>query len=192
MIEISGQIGVDLTYDDFRSIMSEQSGDIELMINSPGGVVSDGIGIYNTLMEYEGNIVAYVNGISASIASLIMMAADEVVIYDNSQVMIHKPWTVAAGNSDDFRNLVSVLELLDDDLARIYSERTGKSHDEVMEAMKAETYYNAQSAVDFGLADSVKVVSRKARKEKAQSSETVSGGVTWASVLARASIIASK
>ena len=192
MIEISGQIGVDLTYDDFRAMMKDRTGDIELMINSGGGIVHEGVGIYNTLVDYPGRITGYVNGIAASIASVIAMACDELIIYDNSQMMIHKPWTVAIGNSDDFRNLIDVLDILDEDIAKIYSEKSGQTEDAVMAAMKSETYYNAQSAVDFGLADSIKVVSRKRRQAKAELPEAVSGGMSWASVLARASIIRSK
>lgn len=191
MIEISGQIGVDLTYDDFRKEMQGQSGDIELMINSTGGSVHEGIGIYNTIAEYSGKVTAYVNGIAASIASVIAMAADEVVVYQNSQMMIHKAWTVAIGNSDDFRSLVAVLDILDSDIARIYSEKTGKSEAAIIEAMSGETYYTAEQAVDFGLADSVKIIAKRKQRENAQMPETFSG-LSVASVLARASVIRSK
>ena len=191
MIEISGQVGTDLTYDDFRKEMQGQSGDIELMINSPGGSVHEGIGIYNTIAEYSGKVTAYVNGIAASIASVIAMAADEVVVYQNSQMMIHKAWTVAIGNSDDFRSLVGVLDILDSDIARIYSEKTGKSEAAIIEAMSGETYYTAEQAVDFGLADSVKIVAKRKQRENAQMPETFSG-LSVASVLARASVIRAK
>ena len=191
MIEISGQIGTDLTYDDFRKEMQGQSGDIELMINSPGGSVHEGIGIYNTIAEYSGKVTAYVNGIAASIASVIAMAADEVVVYQNSQMMIHKAWTVAIGNSDDFRSLVGVLDILDSDIARIYSEKTGKPESAIIEAMSGETYYTAEQAVDFGLADSVKIVAKRKQRENAQMPETFSG-LSVASVLARASVIRAK
>lgn len=191
MIEISGQIGTDLTYDDFRKEMQGQSGDIELMINSPGGSVHEGIGIYNTIAEYSGKVTAYVNGIAASIASVIAMAADEVVVYQNSQMMIHKAWTVAIGNSDDFRSLVGVLDILDSDIARIYSEKTGKSEAAIIEAMSGETYYTAEQAVDFGLADSVKIVAKRKQRENAQMPETFSG-LSVAGVLARASVIRAK
>ena len=191
MIEISGQVGTDLTYDDFRKEMQGQSGDIELMINSPGGSVHEGIGIYNTIAEYSGKVTAYVNGIAASIASVIAMAADEVVVYQNSQMMIHKAWTVAIGNSDDFRSLVGVLDILDSDIARIYSEKTGKSEAAIIEAMSGETYYTAEQAVDFGLADSVKIVAKRKQRESAQMPETFSG-LSVANVLARASVIRAK
>ena len=191
MIEISGQVGTDLTYDDFRKEMQGQSGDIELMINSPGGSVHEGIGIYNTIAEYSGKVTAYVNGIAASIASVIAMAADEVVVYQNSQMMIHKAWTVAIGNSDDFRSLVGVLDILDSDIARIYSEKTGKSEAAIIEAMSGETYYTAEQAVEFGLADSVKIVAKRKQRENAQMPETFSG-LSVASVLARASVIRAK
>lgn len=188
MIEISGQIGYDLTYDGFRSILAEQSGDIELMINSEGGVVNEGIGIYNSIMEYDGQVTAYISGLAASIASIIAMAADKVVIYSNSQFMIHKPWTIAAGNSDDFRRLSSVLDLLDNDLARIYSARTGKPESEILDMMTAETYFDAQSTVDEGFADELKVVAKRGDKKKPKAQATVAS-VSWASCLARASVI---
>ena len=106
-------------------------------------------------------------------------------------MMIHKAWTVAIGNSDDFRSLVGVLEILDSDIARIYSEKTGKSEAAIIEAMSGETYYTAEQAVDFGLADSVKIVAKRKQRENAQMPETFSG-LSVASVLARASVIRAK
>ena len=117
--EVTGTIGDDngLTYEAFSEWLGDQEGDLHLMINSPGGYVSEGLAIYNKLADYPGRVKVTVNGIAASIASVILMAADDIDIYENSQVMIHNAWTAAVGDKNDFKRLVQTLEVLDSDLA---------------------------------------------------------------------------
>lgn len=154
----------------FHDALQEHNGaDVTLMLDSPGGVVSDGLSIYNALMQYSGKVTVHVDTMAASIASVIACAADHVVINSNAQFMIHKAWTVAMGNSTDFRGLIEQLDQLDGMIADVYVERTGASRDELMDMMEKETYLSAQDAVAIGFADEINEIKkeRKAGKAKA-------------------------
>ena len=154
----------------FHDALNEHNGaDVTLMLDSPGGVVSDGLSIYNALMQYSGKVTVHIDTMAASIASVIACAADHVVINSNAQFMIHKAWTVAMGNSTDFRGLIEQLDSLDGMIADVYVERTGASREELMDMMEKETYLSAEDAVAIGFADEVNYIKkeRKERKTKA-------------------------
>lgn len=154
----------------FHDALNEHNGaDVTLMLDSPGGVVSDGLSIYNALMQYSGKVTVHIDTMAASIASVIACAADHVIINSNAQFMIHKAWTVAMGNSTDFRGLIEQLDSLDGMIADVYVERTGASRDELMDMMEKETYLSAEDAVAIGFADEVNYIKkeRKERKTKA-------------------------
>lgn len=151
----------------FHDALQEHNGaDVTLMLDSPGGVVSDGLSIYNALMQYSGKVTIHVDTMAASIASVIACAADHVVINSNAQFMIHKAWTVAMGNSTDFRGLIEQLDQLDGMIADVYVERTGASRDELMDMMEKETYLSAQDAVAIGFADEVNEIKKERNAEK--------------------------
>ena len=193
MIEINGAIGDTgddgLTYEAFAEVLSQNSGDIEIMLNSGGGVVNDGIRIYNALMEHDGEVTIYVNGIAASIASVIAMAADKLVMYNNAQLMIHKAWTVAMGNSDDFRQIGEVLDQLDGNIADVYAERTGLQRNQILAMMGDETYMSAEKAVELGFADEIKVMKKDRHSAKNETEPGAFPGMSWTAALAKASVV---
>ena len=169
VIEMRGVIGEfedAIPANTFLDALQEHSGaDLVINLDSPGGSVSDGMAIYNAMMSYSGKITVKIDTIAASIASVIACAADHVIINSNAQFMIHRAWTVAMGNSTDFRGLIEQLDVLDGMIADVYVERTGADKDTLMEMMEAETFLSAEQALEMGFADEVAYV-KKERKEK--------------------------
>lgn len=137
----------------FRDELAQHPGDVTVRINSPGGDVSAGVAIYNYLNDHDGTVTVKVDGIAASIASLISMAGDKIIMLPGSMMMVHNPWTIAAGNSDDMAQVVEMLEKTGESMVPIYAARTGLSEERVKELLKAETWMTAQDAVDLGFAD---------------------------------------
>ncbi len=128
---------------------------VELLINSPGGDVFDGVAMVNVLRAHSARIRAVVQGIAASAASFIACAADECVMAPNSTLMIHDAWGMCVGSADDMLAYATVLEQVCGNMAEIYVAKSGMSTDEVRAVMKAETWYTAEQAVAAGLADTI-------------------------------------
>lgn len=156
---LEGVIASESWYEDdvspkaFRDELKNHSGDLTVRINSPGGDVSAGVSIYNMLNEHEGNVTIKVDGIAASIASLISMAGDKIIMLPGSMMMVHLPWVFAAGNADDLEGAVEMLKKTGQSMVPIYAARTGLSEERVNELLKAETWMTAQDAVELGFAD---------------------------------------
>ncbi len=129
--------------------------EINVRINSYGGSVFDGLAIYNTLRNNPARIVVAIDGIAASIASIIAMAGDEISIAENGFIMIHDPWMVAAGTADDLREQADVMDKIRDSLLDTYMSKTKSDRDEISNMMKDETWLNAQEALDHGFVDSL-------------------------------------
>lgn len=127
--------------------------EIEVRLNSPGGSVWDGTAIMNALRHHRARVEVYVDGIAASIASVIAMAGDEVIMSLGSQMMIHRGSTITWGNASDLRKDAAVLDKIDANIAGIYAARAGGDPADWLALMVAETWYNADEAVDAGLAD---------------------------------------
>lgn len=128
---------------------------MEIRINSAGGSVFDGMAIYNTLRGREANVRVHVDGLAASIASVIAMAGKEIVMERGSMMMIHNPWNVTIGDADDHRNSAELLDKVRDSLVTAYERRTGLSRAELTTLMDQETWMSAEEAVAFGFADRV-------------------------------------
>lgn len=128
---------------------------IHLRVNSPGGSVFAARAMEQALRDHKAKIVAHVDGVAASAASFLVMAADEIVMAPGALMMIHKAWTVAMGNADDLVNTADLLEKIDGTLAATYAERTGQDAEKISDMMAAETWLTAQEAVDAGFADSI-------------------------------------
>jgi ATP-dependent Clp endopeptidase proteolytic subunit ClpP len=129
--------------------------EIRLHINSPGGIASEGVAILNLLRQHPARVVAVVDGLAASAASLIACGADETVMARNSELMIHAAWGVVVGNADDMREVADRLDHLTRNLAQVYADKAGGNVEEWLAAMKAESWYMAEEAVAAGLADRV-------------------------------------
>ncbi len=137
------------------ALQSVGPGPLVVEINSPGGNVWDGLAIYNMLRGRNAQVTTRVVGIAASIASIIALAGDTVEIADAALFMIHDPSGMVAGTADDMRKMAAALDQHAEVLAGIYSKRTGKPVAQIRAAMTSETWFTAQEAVAFGLADSM-------------------------------------
>jgi ATP-dependent Clp protease protease subunit len=137
---------------DFNAITAPT---IHLRINSPGGDVFDARSIATAISQHASTVVAHVDGLAASAASYIAIAADQVEMAPGSFLMIHKAWTFAFGNSDDLLSTAALLEKVDGSLAADYAKKTGKSAAQIDEWMSAETWFTAEEAVAEGFADKV-------------------------------------
>ena len=128
---------------------------IDLHINSPGGLVFDGITIYNLLKQHPANITTYIDGLAASIASVIALAGDSVIMAENALFMIHKASGLVMGNSDDMRAFAEKLDKVNTSIATTYISKTGKDEPEINDLMAAETWMTAAEALDFGFVDEI-------------------------------------
>ena len=137
-----------------RQIRS-MSGPITLRINSPGGDVFAARAIQAAMEAHPDQITAYVDGYAASAASLIAVAADRCLMASSAFMMIHKAWTIAAGNADEMMASAALLEKIDASLAETYQAKGGQTPDHWSDLMRAETWFTAQEALDQGLADEV-------------------------------------
>lgn len=128
---------------------------ISLRINSPGGEVFDGFAIYNALVNHPSTVHVTVDGLAASVASVIAQAGDIRRVAKNATLMIHEPYGEAIGNSETMRKMADELSKLGDTIAEIYADRAGGAISDWRSRMLEETWYRAQEAVDAGLADEV-------------------------------------
>lgn len=128
---------------------------INLHIHSPGGSVFEGHAIFTALKSHPGGVTTWVDGIAASMASVIAMAGAPVKMASNAFLMIHNPWSQTAGGSDEMRKQADVLDKLKESLVKIYADKSGMTPEEIGAAMDAETWFSAEEAVAFGLADEV-------------------------------------
>lgn len=128
---------------------------ITVRINSPGGSVFDGIAILNALRDHKAKITVVVDSLAASIASVIAMAGDEVVMNRNSQMMLHNAWAVCVGDARDMQKTSERLTRHNANIAAIYAERAGGTVEDWLAVMAEETWLMADEAVDAGLADRV-------------------------------------
>ncbi|MFJ9214237.1 head maturation protease, ClpP-related [Streptomyces sp. NPDC102264] len=140
---------------------------LRVRINSPGGSVFDGVAIANAIRLHPSNVTVQIDGIAASIASVIAMAGDRIVMTPQSQLMIHDASGMCLGNSTDMEEMAQLLDLQSDNIADAYAQRAGGTREEWRERMRAESWYLAQEAVDAGLADEVLPARKQAEPEPA-------------------------
>lgn len=142
---------------------------IDVRLNSPGGVVFDGVAIYNALAQHKANVTVHIEGVAASIASVIAMAGDTIKIGEAANVMIHKPWSIALGDADVLRKEADVLDTLEGGILDIYQARTGAATEQLRSWVAAETWFRGQAAIDAGFAD--ELVPAKGKKASAARSQ---------------------
>ena len=128
---------------------------IDLRVNSPGGDVFEGYAIFNRLRQHKAKVTAYIDGYAGSIASLIIMAADEVVMGEVATVMIHKPWTMALGNSTELLTTIERLDAIEEQLISAYKKKTNIDRIELADMLAKETEFDSKRAVELGFADRV-------------------------------------
>lgn len=135
--------------------LPDDTSEIRLLINSPGGVVWEGLAILNALRAHPARVVAVVEGIAASAASFVAAGADELLMMPNSELFVHRAWGFAMGNAEDFTKFAGELEHEDRNIAAIYAAKAGGDVNDWLAAMSAETWYSADGAVAAKLADRV-------------------------------------
>jgi len=128
---------------------------LTVRINSPGGDVFDGTAIYNTLVQHKAVIHVRIDGLAASIASLIAMAGNTIEIAENGMLMVHQASAVVIGNKSDMRKMADILDKVDDNIVSTYVGRTEQEEGVVRGWMNEETWFTGQEAVDAGFATSV-------------------------------------
>ena len=153
--------------DDFRKIPSDSA--LDISINSFGGAVYTGLSIYSLLKAHKGPITFRIDGAAMSAATIITsVPGAKVVMPRGAMMMIHKVSSVAIGTTDDMRKAADDMEKLEENLINIYVEKTGRTVDEIKEKVNAETFFTAEEAVEFGLADEI--------DETTEVKNTASGG----------------
>lgn len=127
--------------------------ELTVRINSDGGNVFDGIAIYNTLVKTGAKIIVEIDGIAASIASIIAMAGDEIRIADNAYIMIHDPWVFIGGTAAELRDTANTMDKVRETLLQTYLRQAGEDkRDQISDMMTSETWLTATEATDIGLA----------------------------------------
>lgn len=138
-----------------KALASIDAPEIALHINSPGGDVFEARAMATAIAAHTANVTAYVDGVAASAASTVAVAADKVVMAPGSFLMVHNAWALGVGNAADLRDLADVLDKIDGALVEDYARASGQDPATVKAWLDAETWFTAQEAVDAGLADSV-------------------------------------
>lgn len=132
--------------------------DITVRINSPGGDVTAGWAIGNAVKDFQSlghNMTAKVDGLAASIASVIALSAGRVLMGESSLLMIHRPMSLVAGNAEDLQKRIAVLEKITEQLVDVYVRKSGQTRKQIEAWMQDETFFTAQEALDAGLIDGI-------------------------------------
>ncbi len=157
--EISNEIwwGDEVTPKQFKEDL-DALGDIEVLnvfINSPGGDVFAGQAIHSMLKRHKAKVHICIDGLAASIASLIAMAGDKVIMPKNAMMMIHSPWTIAVGNAQEFRKIADDMDKIRDSMVVAYEDRSALTKEEILDMLNAETWLSADDCLEYGFADEI-------------------------------------
>ncbi len=128
---------------------------INLHIHSPGGDVFDGIAIYNLLNSHTASKTVYIDGLAASMASVIAMVGNPIIMPENAMMMVHKPWGITGGDANDMRDYADLLDKVEAVLIPSYAKKTGKTPDELALMLGEETWMTAQECLEHGFADQI-------------------------------------
>jgi len=142
-------------FDLIRNLGTIKAKNISVRINSPGGDVFDGVAIFNSLKEHPAHVTTKIEGLAASIASIIALAGDEVQAHKNAMYMVHDPWVLAAGNQYDLREIADILGKIGGNMLDIYYDKSNIGKRELKQMMKDETWFTAAEAKDRGLIDTI-------------------------------------
>jgi ATP-dependent Clp protease protease subunit len=149
--------GDEVTPKEFKADL-DALGDINTLniyINSPGGDVFAGQAIHSMLKRHKAHKNIYIDGLAASIASVVVMAGDTIFMPKNAMMMIHNPWTWGIGNAAEFRKLAEDLDKVRESLIAAYEGRSALTRDEIIEIMDSETWLTADECLEYGFCDVV-------------------------------------
>ena len=155
VISEDGWFGDEVTPAMFKEELFAGSGPITVWINSPGGDCIAASQIYTMLMDYKGDVTVKIDGIAASAASVIAMAGTEVLMAPTALMMIHNPATIAMGDHEDMQKAIEMLDEVKESIINAYEIKTSLSRAKLSHLMDAETWMNANKAVERGFADGV-------------------------------------
>jgi len=145
----------DVTPKAFKAELTAGEGDIVIWINSPGGDCIAASQIYAMLMDYKGKVTVKIDGIAASAASVIAMAGTTVLMAPTALMMVHNPLTIAIGDSEEMQKAISMLDEVKESIINAYEIKTGQSRAKLSHLMDAETWLNANKAIELGFADGI-------------------------------------
>ncbi len=171
ILELNGTIAEESWFDDdvtpqlFKDELNSGTGDITVWINSPGGDCVAAAQIYNMLTNYKGKVTVKIDGIAASAASVIAMAGDTVLVSPVSMLMIHNPATMAWGDHAQMQKAMDMLSEVKESIINAYVLKTGLSRPKLSHLMDAETWMDANKAVELGFADEI-ITRAKTEPEK--------------------------
>ena len=160
-MHLNGTIAEESWFDDdvtpqlFKDELMAGTGDVTVWINSPGGDCIAAAQIYNMLTEYPGSVTVKIDGIAASAASVIAMAGARVLMSPVSMMMIHNPMTIAFGDSGEMQKAIEMLGSVKESIINAYAIKTNLSRTKLSHLMDAETWMDANKAVELGFADGV-------------------------------------
>ena len=161
VLRLEGTIAEESWFDDdvtpaaFKGELFSETGPVTIWINSPGGDCVAAAQIYNMLMDYPGDVTVKVDGIAASAASVIAMAGTRVLMSPVSTMMIHNPLTVAMGDTEEMRRAIQMLDEVKESIINAYEIKTGLSRTRLSHLMDAETWMNANKALELGFCDEI-------------------------------------
>ena len=182
---LNGTIAEESWFDDdvtpqlFKDELNAGEGDIVVWINSPGGDCVAAAQIYNMLSDYKGKVTVKIDGIAASAASVIAMAGTEVLMSPVSMLMIHNPATIAMGDHAEMQKAIDMLAEVKESIINAYAFKTGLSRAKLSHLMDAETWMDANKAVELGFADDIlnrpksKVASEEDEEDKDDEEEEI-------------------
>lgn len=150
-----------------KDLNGSKASTVHIRINSPGGSVFDGTAIYNAIKQHKAHTVTHIDGLAASISSVIALAGDEVRMADNSFLMIHNPWSIVIGDASAMREEADLLDkVADTTIASIYMAKSGKTKEEITSKMADETWFSAAEAKEYGFVDAIDGLPEEAKDVK--------------------------
>ncbi|MGN4124882.1 head maturation protease, ClpP-related [Lysinibacillus sphaericus] len=158
VLTIYGDIGESFWYESTsandidRALKEVKTSNITIRLNSPGGDAFDGISIYNRLKDHQAKVKIIVDGWACSAASIIAMAADELIMNTGAMIMVHEAWTIAIGSKTDMQKTIDMMTKLDESLLDIYMTKAQITRDEMKQFVINETWFTADEAVAIGFA----------------------------------------
>ena len=161
VLYFDGEISDETWWDDkvtpglFRDELFSGEGDITIWLNSPGGDCVAASQIYAMLMDYKGNVTVKIDGIAASAASVVAMAGTKVLMAPTALMMVHNPLTVAIGDSEELQKAMEMLAEVKESIINAYQIKTNQSRAKISHWMDAETWMNANKAIELGFADGI-------------------------------------
>lgn len=161
---------------------------LNVHVNSGGGDVFESIAIHNLLKSHSAKISIYIDGLAGSGASVIAMAGDEIIMPRNAMMMIHKAWTVAAGNADEFRKVANDMDKIDHAVTESYTGRFVGEREELVTLLTNEEWLTADECMALGFCDSVGEIQLNENEDEPENSNEA---VTVASIVDKYKVVAS-